>query len=111
MVNIVGTILLGIIVVAALVEYVYIDIRHLYRDRERRRWIGLLAFLSPLTGLLAGIGILMIWNPIIRSLFWLLVIFAAVLSVIFWQSIISPYELAEWWGKLGAWLKKRNKRV
>ncbi len=108
-INIVGSVLCGMIFVITMFGYVYIDIRHLYREHERRRWIGLLAFLLPLTGLLAGIAILMIWNPLIRSLFWFLVIFAGVLSIVLWQSVVSPYEMADWWSKLGAWLKQRIK--
>jgi hypothetical protein len=109
--NIVGTVILGIILLIVLIGYVYIDIRHLYRERERRWWIGLLAFILPMTGLLAGIGILVIWNQLIRSLFWLLLIFAGVLSIILWQSIVSPYEMADWWTKFGIWWKQRNKKL
>ena len=110
-INIIVTVILGMIVVIALFVYMYIDIRHLFRDRDRRWKIGLMAFLSPLVGVLAGIGILMIWNPSIRPLFWMLVIFAMVLSIILWQSIVSPYKLADWWGQLGAWIKKKDKDI
>jgi hypothetical protein len=110
-VQIAGTLFLGAILLIVLIGYVYIDIRHLYREREQRRMIGLLALLLPFTGLLAGIGILMIWNSLLRSLFWLLVIFVLVVSIILWQSVISPYEMTDWWSKLGAWLKKRNKKA
>ncbi len=116
-IDIVGTVLLGTVLLISLLGYcfifgyTYFNIRYIYSNRERRYGFGLLAFLLPFTGLLAGVVILMIWKPLTRSLFLPLVIFSVFLSVILWQSIVSPYQMAEWWGKLGAWLKKRNKKV
>lgn len=109
-INVVGTVLLGLILLIVLIGYVYIDIRHLYRERERRRLIGLLAFVLPMSALLSSIGILLIWNPLARSLFWLLLILAGVVSIILWQSIVSPYEMADWWSKFGKWWKQKNKK-
>ena len=104
--NIIATVLLGIITIAGLGSYLYIDLCRLYKKRERRKWIGLLAIILPLIALTSGIGILMIWNILARRLFWQLLLLAGVVSFILWQSITSPYKIADWWSKLGNWLKK-----
>ena len=107
-VKIVITIPLAIISAAGIIGYFYISFGRLYEKREDRLRIGLLAFGLPMIALMSGIGILLIWNPLAIGILELLLLLSAVTSIILWQSIISPYKMADWWTKMAIKLNKKK---
>jgi len=58
-------------------------------------------FLLPTLAFLAGSGIWIIWDPLAREGWMLLVFFSFVLGSLFQQSAISPTRLAQFWTKFG----------
>ena len=58
-------------------------------------------FLMPTMAFLAGSGIWMIWEPLTREGWILLVFFSFVLGSLFQQSATSPTRLVQFWSKFG----------
>jgi len=63
-------------------------------------------FLLPLLAFLAGSSIWMIWDPLARKGWMILVFVSFVLGSLFQQSATSPVRLNQFWSKLG-----KNKRT
>lgn len=108
--KVIGTIFLGIVGFCALAGYYYVDTRNLYREPSNRWWAGLLAMGLPMISGLSVIMVLLIWNPLARSVFWPLVFLSAFVSFLLGQSITSPYKLADWWIEFGKWYQQRKSR-
>jgi hypothetical protein len=50
----------------------------------------------------------MLWNPLVINIFFPLLFLGLFISFILYQSVISPYKLADWWVEFGKWLKNRK---
>jgi hypothetical protein len=108
--KIIVTVLLVIVSIGGIAGYFYIDIRRLYQEKENRWWVGLLAIGLPIISFISGVVILMLWNPSARKVFWFLLLFIVGVSLILRESIVSPYEMADWWSQVGNWWKQKKKR-
>lgn len=56
---------------------------------------------------MALIGILLLWNPLAKSLLDVLIILNAVISLLLGESLVSPIQLARWWRDVQDRIRKR----
>jgi hypothetical protein len=110
LIRILLTIVLSVLSISALLGYFYISFGGFYRNREKRWWIGILAFSLPAIALFSGLLIWTLWNPLVSVMFWYLFGFSLFVSYILYQSITSPYKAADWWIEFSKWLQKRKSR-
>ena len=104
------TVIFSILGTVGLLGYFYLSFGGFYRNRENRRWAGFLAIGLPFIALTFGLLIWMLWNPLVSSIFWALLLLGLFISVLLGQSVTSPYKLADWWIVFDKWLQKRKSR-
>ena len=104
------TIILSITGISALLGYFYLSMGRFYQYREKRWWVGMLAFVLPGIALLFGLFIWMMWDSRVATMFWYLFGFSLFVDFILYQSVTSPYKMADWWLELNKWLQGRKTR-
>jgi hypothetical protein len=107
-IRIIITFLLSSIIIISLFGYLYLSLRKSYANKVKRRWVGLLAMGLPFVSFTLGLIIWMLWNPLVIKIFLPLLFLGMFISFILYQSIISPYKLADWWVDFDKWLKNRK---
>lgn len=102
------TIFLSIIAILAYGGYVYIIFSRLYYRQKNKIRVLSLATGSLIISFTVCLFIWMLWNPLVRTIFWALFLLALLLSFFLGASVASPYITADLWEKLFKRLNKRN---